>query len=281
MKRNKIRFAGICAVLLGLIFTLPVQSSTGQSKPLYAPGKVKVRLRAQSPTAENKTQKLQKVLAALPQKTRAGIVNGNVEEFLADLENVLAADRDDLLRLVDKKHPLPNGYKSPDIVPLVKNDVYTISRNDLSLRKPAEAALTALAEAALKEGIMLPVSSTYRSYEYQIEVYNRNVRLRGKATADRESVQPGKSQHQLGTVVDFGSITDAFANTEAGKWLYAHAGEYGWSLSFPDGYEDITGYRWECWHYRYIGVEAVRFQKKWFSYIQQFMLEFIDKWKER
>jgi D-alanyl-D-alanine carboxypeptidase len=226
------------------------------------------------------TQKLQKVLAALPEKTRAGITNGNVPEFLADLQKVLASDRDDLLRLVDKQHALPNGYVTPDIVPLVKNNFYAISRNDLSLRKPAEAALRAMGQAALKDGITLLASSTYRSYEYQIEVYNRNVRLSGKETADRESAQPGKSQHQLGTVVDFGSITDSYANTAAGKWLYAHAGDYGWSLSFPDGYEDVTGYRWECWHYRYIGVEAVRFQKKWFSDIQQFMLEFIDIWRK-
>jgi D-alanyl-D-alanine carboxypeptidase len=250
------RFTAVCAILLGISSALSAQNAT----------------------MGNKTQKLQRVLSSLPEKTQAGIVNGNVEEFLADLENVLATDRDDLLRLVDKKHSLPDGYKPPDIVPLVKNNAYTIGRNDLSLRKPAEAALKNMGLAASKAGVTLLASSTYRSYEYQIEVYNRNVSRYGKATADRESAQPGKSQHQLGTVVDFGSITDSFANTAAGKWLYAHAGEYGWSLSFPDGYEDVTGYRWECWHYRYVGVEATRFQKKWFSNIQQFMLEFIDLW---
>ena len=79
--------------------------------------------------------------------------------------------------------------------------------------------------------------------------------------------------------MDFGSITDEFAQTKQGRWLSANAGTYGWSLSFPDGYEDVTGYRWECWHYRYIGVEAVEFQRKWFSDVQQFMLEFIHAWR--
>jgi len=74
-------------------------------------------------------------------------------------------------------------------------------------------------------------------------------------------------------------ITDEFAQTKQGRWLAANAGTYGWSLSFPDGYEDVTGYRWECWHYRYIGVEAVEFQRKWFSDVQQFMLEFIHAWR--
>ena len=57
-----------------------------------------------------------------------------------------------------------------------------------------------------------------------------------------------------------------------------NAAKYGWSLSFPQGYEDVTGYMWECWHFRYIGEEACRFQKKWFSDIQQFMIEFLDAW---
>jgi D-alanyl-D-alanine carboxypeptidase len=239
-----------------------------------------IPLAAQNVITEKEIQKLKTALAALPEKTRHKIADGYVKEFLADLEKVLSSDSDDLLRLVDKNHALSNDYVPPDIVPLVKNDFYEISRADLSLRKPAEAALKSMGEAALKDGVTLLVSSTYRSYEHQIEVYNRNVLLSGKETADRESAQPGKSQHQLGTAVDFDSISDAFVSATAREWLNTHAGEYGWSLSFPLGYEDETGYRWESWHYRYIGVEAVRFQRKWFSNIQQFMLEFIDKWKE-
>jgi D-alanyl-D-alanine carboxypeptidase len=64
-----------------------------------------------------------------------------------------------------------------------------------------------------------------------------------------------------------------------GKWMYAHAEEYGWSLSFPQGYEDATGYRWECWHFRYIGKAACMFQKKYFNNVQQFMIEFIHAWQ--
>ena len=74
-------------------------------------------------------------------------------------------------------------------------------------------------------------------------------------------------------------MDDAFDKTPAGKWVYENASKYGWSLSFPQGYEHVTGYRWECWHFRYIGKPAVDFQKKWFSNIQQFMIEFLDLWK--
>jgi D-alanyl-D-alanine carboxypeptidase len=232
-------------------------------------------------------QKLLRVLSSLSPAARQGTavravsggLSGGAEEFLRDLEAVLAADTDDLLRLVDKRHALPEGYAPTDMAPLVKNNAYGISRNDLSLRARAERSLREMALAAQKDGAYLTASSSYRSYEYQTEVYERNVRISGKEAADRESAQPGKSQHQLGTVIDFGSITDDFARTAAGRWLARRAGEFGWSLSFPEGYEEVTGYRWECWHYRYIGVEAARFQKKWFSDIQQFMLEFIDAWK--
>ncbi|WP_162502848.1 D-alanyl-D-alanine carboxypeptidase family protein, partial [Treponema endosymbiont of Eucomonympha sp.] len=94
-------------------------------------------------------------------------------------------------------------------------------------------ALGTLAEATVREGVALAESSADRSYEYQKEVYARNVRQSGQETADRESARPGQSKHQLGTAVDFGSISDDFAGTKAGRRLAAHPGDYGWSLSFP------------------------------------------------
>ena len=223
--------------------------------------------------------KLVRVFASLSQRTRDGIVNGDSQEFLADLQQVLEADTDNLLTLVDKQHYLAADFVPSDIIALKANDFYLLNRNDLSLRLPVEQAVRKMASAAKKEGINLVVSSTYRSYDYQKNLYERNVRQLGKEVADRESAPPGASQHQLGVAVDFGSITDDFAQTKQGRWLAENAGDYGWSLSFPDGYEDVTGYRWECWHYRYIGVTAVEFQKKWFSDVQQFMLEFIHAWK--
>ena len=91
--------------------------------------------------------------------------------------------------------------------------------------------------------------------------------------AERESARPGASQHQLGTAIDFGSITDAFAQTRAGKWLVAHAWEYGFSLSYPQGDEGITGYRYESWHYRFITKPGVLLQRRYFGNIQQYLLD--------
>lgn len=202
-------------------------------------------------------------------------IQDDYESFQRDYRKVLENDSGRLLTLVDKQHPLDFAWVPQDIEPLTKGQTYLLNRNDLSLRTPAEAALERLAQAARKEGITLVVSSTYRSYEYQKNVYERNVRQMGQAAADRESARAGTSQHHLGTAVDFGSITDDFAYTKAGIWLAANASTYGWSLSYPEGYEEITGYRYECWHFRYIGVEAARLEKKWFGGIQQYMLEYL------
>ncbi|MDR1257180.1 MAG: M15 family metallopeptidase, partial [Spirochaetaceae bacterium] len=138
--------------------------------------------------------------------------------FLPDL---LAAQEGDpfLRRLVDKRHALPEGYEPDDLVTLGSNGSYRIGRSDLRLRRAAADALERMAQAARADGVTLTASSAYRSFDYQTEVYNRNVRISGQETADRESSRPGFSQHQLGLAVDFGSITDEFAETAAGRWI--------------------------------------------------------------
>ena len=230
-------------------------------------------------------EKLRVVLSSMSDRCKAAIPNGNPEEFLSDLHKVLSeekkssrSDELSLLYLIDKKHHVGSDYVPKDLKPVKNNDLWNVSRNDLSLRPESYAALENLSRAALSDGIKLMVSSTYRSYKYQEGLFNRYVKQDGLAEAERYSARPGTSQHQLGCAVDFGSITDDWGDTKMGKWVYNHAAEYGWSLSFPQEYEDITGYMWECWHFRYIGVEACRFQKKWFSDVQQFMLEFMDAW---
>lgn len=224
-----------------------------------------------------KDQLLESVLSSLNLPSEK-LILANKEQFLNDVDAVLAADKDYLLTLVDKKHYLSKDYVPEDLVPLVKNNHYAINRNDLSLRIPVEKALCTMSDAAANDGITILVSSTFRSYDYQAKLYARNVKQLGQAAADRESARPGTSQHQLGTAIDFGSITDDFVETKQGKWLAKNAMKYGFSLSFPEGYEDVTGYRYECWHYRYIGVEACKMQQKWFGNIQQYMLEFLYAW---
>lgn len=231
-------------------------------------------------------EKLNKVLVSMTERCKEAIPNGDPEEFLADLHKVLeletAFPQDDLslYYLIDKQHKVSETYVPKNLVKLEKNDFYVINKANLYLREDAELALREMAAAAKKDGITLDVSSTYRSYEYQKNLFNYWVSVDGLEEAERESARPGTSQHQLGVAIDFGSIDDSFAETKMGAWMYSHAAEYGWSLSFPKNYEDVTGYRWESWHFRYLGIPAVQFQKKYFNDVQQFMLEFINAWKE-
>jgi D-alanyl-D-alanine carboxypeptidase len=215
--------------------------------------------------------------AEIPDSLCAYIMETHTQ-FLEALDKVLQGDAF-LRRLVDKKHALPAGYAPGDLVLLGGNSKkYIASKKDIYLRAAAEDALNRMGAAAAGEGITLVASSAYRSYDYQVEVYNRIVKEMGAEAADRESSRPGFSQHQTGLACDFGSITDEFAQTKAGKWLTQNAARFGWSLSFPDGYEGVTGYRWESWHYRYVGVPLASFIDEYFGGIQQYALQFIWEW---
>ncbi len=231
-------------------------------------------------------EKLRNVLSSMSQKCKDAIPNGNPEEFLADLHRVLESEKnfsgDDLspFYLIDKAHNVGAGYEPKNLIHLEKNDLFAINKNTLSLRPESYEALKIIARAAKRDGVTLTISSSYRSYEYQKNLFAYWVKVDGLEEAERESAREGTSQHQLGMAIDFAPVDDAFADTVPGQWVYKNAAKYGWSLSFPKGREDVTGYRWESWHFRYIGVEACEFQKKWFSDVQQFMMEFLAVWKQ-
>ena len=220
---------------------------------------------------------LQAMTQSLPPEVRAGIMAAP-RDFLHCVAKVLDEPAAYFV-LVDKSHPLAPDFAPDDLVNL-KAYALSVLWGDVMLRKAIMPAVMELAAAAKKDGVPLVFSSGYRSFEYQKYVYAREVKAYGQEMADRESARPGASQHQLGTAVDFGSITDAFAGTRAGRWLAAHAEEHGFSLSYPQGYEAITGYRYESWHYRFITKSGTLLQKRYFGDIQQYMLEFLDANRE-
>ncbi len=274
-------------VIMCFIGAAPAVKKSGNSKKQDT-----VKADAKKQPEDPRIEKLNLVLSKMTPRFRMECketILADKEAFLSELETVLA-DEDNYpsnedpsskqFFLIDKKHKAqPEMYEPYDLIPLVKNNYFNISRNDLRLRSYVYDALVEMAKGARQDGITLLVSSTYRSWEYQKNLFQKWVRIDGLEEAERESAREGTSQHQLGFAIDFGSIDDSFIQTSQGKWLDSHCEDYGWSLSFPQGYEDVTGYRWECWHYRYIGIPACKFQNKWFNDIQQFMFEFIDAWK--
>jgi D-alanyl-D-alanine carboxypeptidase len=132
---------------------------------------------------------------------------------------------------------------------------------NMQLRAEAATALASLASAAKTEGINVLVASAYRSYDTQTMIYDSEVRGFGQEEADRESARPGHSEHQTGWAVDLGAankkceIEACFGETPEGKWLATNAYKYGFVLRYAQGKEPITGYKYEPWHLRYVGVD--------------------------
>jgi zinc D-Ala-D-Ala carboxypeptidase len=180
--------------------------------------------------------------------------------------------------LVDKNHPI-GDYEPQDLV-VLKSANYDNTAG-IQLREIAAVALEEMAVAARKDGVKLNVSSAYRSRSYQANLYDRYVKSMGQEATDRVSARPGYSQHQLGLIVDFYPVANSFAKSPEGIWVKANASKFGWSLSYPEGLENLTGYSWESWHYRYVGRELAEFIDKYFDGIQQNALVFIDKTLEK
>lgn len=131
------------------------------------------------------------------------------------------------------------------------------------LRQDAADALEEMLADMRQDGITVTVTSGYRSYETQVSTYDGWVAQNGQAAADRVSARPGYSEHQTGLAVDLadGSGCDlqaCFAETPAGRWAAENAVEYGFILRFPEDGEGTTGYSFEPWHFRYIGLDQAR-----------------------
>lgn len=156
------------------------------------------------------------------------------------------------IAVVSKKHPINAAYRRASVT----------SPNGLT--KQTQAALTDMVAAARKQGVRILVRSGYRSYALQAQILASKIREYGSETlARRYNAAPGRSEHQTGLAVDlWDGVTwgVGIRNTRIGKWLWANAWRYGFILRYPNGKEKITGYAFEPWHYRYIGVaDAKRF----------------------
>lgn len=116
--------------------------------------------------------------------------------------------------------------------------------------------------AASRAGHTFTASSSFRSYDSQVATYNHWVSVNGSyAAADRVSARPGYSEHQTGLTIDLatsGCALECFGGTSAYAWIKAHAASYGFIERYPAGYESITGYSAEPWHWRYVGPSTAQ-----------------------
>ena len=139
---------------------------------------------------------------------------------------------------------------------LVVNKTYTLpSSYGNGLTNATTEAFNKMQAAAKVDGLNIYISSGFRSYSYQKTLYNNYVNRDGVTAADTYSARAGHSEHQSGLAFDVNTINDSFANTEEGKWLNDNCYKYGFILRYPNGKSDETGYQYEPWHFRYVGVE--------------------------
>lgn len=164
------------------------------------------------------------------------------------------------LVLVDSVHSLPVDY----VPSTLKDDIYLKSTSEvIPIDEETGNKAKEMMQAANDAGISLYVVTGYRSYEDQQKYYTSRMELLNNSEDAKKQVQAaGCSEHQTGLAIDFtddpsnAQPTTEFGKTDAGKWLYEHAHEYGFILRYPEGKEDITGYTYEPWHYRYVGAET-------------------------
>ena len=168
-----------------------------------------------------------------------------------------AINKDTNLILVNKHYYLEENDVPKNLEIISKQ--YALENNELV--SDAKIAFENLVKDASKENLDIIAMSSYRSYSYQVNLYKRYVSKDGKEAADTYSGRPGHSEHQTGLAVDvYNGKVDytQFEETKEFTWMMKHAHEYGFILRFPKGKELETGYIYESWHYRYVGIEVAK-----------------------
>ena len=173
--------------------------------------------------------------------------------------NDVAADiSKGILILVNKYYYLSSDYVPSDLVNIEAAYSGTSGQNNM-LRKVAYEPYVQMCNAAAKDGIVIKNVSAYRSYRTQSWLYNNYAKTDGYALADTYSARPGYSEHQTGLAMDLNMVDDSFVSHAAYAWLKDNSYKYGFILRYPQGKQNITGYKFEPWHYRYVGEDIAIF----------------------
>jgi D-alanyl-D-alanine carboxypeptidase len=177
--------------------------------------------------------------------------------------------------LVNKYTRLPSNY--------VPNNLETISSNcsidGMKMVKVAKEAFEKMCQDAKKDGYTIRSMSSYRSYERQQALYNDYVKKDGVAKADTYSARAGHSEHQTGLTTDIDNVKTSYMSFESTKefnWMTNNAHKYGFILRYPKGKSNITGYQYEAWHYRYVGIDIATYIKEHNITYDEYYVRFIE-----
>lgn len=180
---------------------------------------------------------------------------------IPDIVSTLDSDDGNLLVLVNKLYTVSKNYYPTDMVAV---DGSLSTNQGLYFKREAYEAYLDMLAAAQSEGLTFKICSAYRSYELQTSLYNNSLAQNGAAFTNTRSAYPGRSEHHTGWAVDITSksmgygLSQNFINYPEGLWINNHCSEYGFIIRYPKGKTNITGYDYEPWHLRYVGVEAAK-----------------------
>lgn len=167
-----------------------------------------------------------------------------------------------VIRTVEVEDKYTGGYKNivegPTYINgiLIVNKKYSLPSTFGGTDSTALSALNKLQQSALSAGYNIPLVSGYRSYQTQKSIYNSYVSRWGVEYTDTVSARPGHSEHQTGLAFDVGELSSNYGETKPGIWLRENCYKYGFIIRYLKGKESITGYSYEPWHIRYVGVEV-------------------------
>lgn len=208
---------------------------------------------------EDETVKTDKTTVELEKAPSNSLEYKNLEDgeyitekgYTLKIENGVASVEGHLI--VNKTFSVPMNYQPVDSYTPV-----TSERCMNCLERDVMSAFNLMKSDAVSVGLNIYIASGYRSYSYQERLYNNYTAVSGVEGADTYSARAGHSEHQTGLCFDLNSVDDSFANTDEGKWIQDNAYLYGFIIRYPKGKESITGYQYESWHLRYVGIELAK-----------------------
>ena len=199
----------------------------------------------------------------------------NMDFDKEDYVDPLVIDEFDDYVLVNKHRQLSSEYVPDDLVTI--DEEYVKSDEEIEIERNVAKAFYDMAEAASKEGLELMVSSGYRSYKDQEEITNTYLELYGQNYVDNYVAKPGFSEHQTAMSLDIASKSvNTFVNSDEYTWMMDNAYKYGFILRYPKSKEDITGYKCEAWHYRYVGKKIAKYIKENNITYDEYYVMFLD-----
>ena len=249
-KRNVLNKV-LIAVIIFLIFYMVKVGGISLMNKIDSNKDIKTTLVTKNKTSTTKSIKSTTTTTNKPTTKKTTTTTTTTKKVDTTVSNTQDLKIIDGILIVNKSYPLPKDYVPANTYKNAAGLNYCttcIDKEAYEKYKLMKADMASL-------GMNIWIQSGYRSYNLQESLYNKYVNRDGKVAADTYSARPGHSEHQTGLAFDLNSISDEFQYTDEGKWVNNNCYKYGYILRYPKGKENITGYKYESWHLRYVGKD--------------------------